>query len=348
MDKKEREERLASISEPLLAWYDKNKRVLPWRQNTDPYRVWVSEIMLQQTRVEAAKEHYIRFLKELPDVCALASCTEEKLMKLWEGLGYYSRAKNMQKAARLIAARGGFPETAEELRRLPGIGEYTAGAIASIAFGKPAPAVDGNVVRVLSRVLGDAEGQDILRKRYAAELLPVYPQKRCGDFTQSLMELGALICVPFSPKCLLCPLQTLCETKSDILPVKKEKPVRKETELTIFAFFGRGGTWLCKRKDGVLAGMTQFFNTEGKKSAAEAEEFLRTSGLKSFSLGKSKTHKHVFTHLVWHMTAYPVYTEEDISSLPAFSSLRFYTIGQTLAEVSLPSAFRWCLALCEK
>lgn len=339
----ERTEKLCALSAPLLAWYDKNKRDLPWRLDNSPYRVWVSEIMLQQTRVEAAKEHYLRFLRELPTVSALAACPEDKLLKLWEGLGYYSRAKNMQKAAREIAARGGFPDTAEELEKLPGVGKYTAGAIASISFGKPSPAVDGNVVRVLSRILGDAEPQEILRGRYFAELVPAYPQGRCGDFTQSLMELGALICLPASPKCLLCPVCGICETKSDALPEKKEKPARKETDMTVFVFKNEGGIWLKKRESGVLSGLTEFYNTEEKLSAAQAERFLCGAGLQNVTLKRAGTHKHVFTHLVWHMTAYIAETDEDVAALPSFSSLRFYAKKEAEESVSIPSAFRWCL-----
>ena len=339
----DRNEKFAALPAPLLAWYDQNKRDLPWRENTDPYRVWVSEIMLQQTRVEAARDYYIRFLRELPTVEALAACPEEKLLKLWEGLGYYSRAKNMQKAAKEIVARGGFPERAEGLRKLPGVGEYTAGAISSIAFGNPAPAVDGNVVRVLSRIMGDGEAQDILRKRYFAELAPIYPAGRCGDFTQSLMELGALLCLPASPRCLLCPVYALCATKSDALPAKRDKPARKETEMTVFLFRGDNGLWLGKRGSGVLAGMTEFYNREQKMSAAEAHTFLQGAGLQHFCLQRAGAHKHIFTHLVWHMTAYTVDTQQDLSSLPAFAELKFYTKKEAEESVSLPSAFRWCM-----
>ncbi len=339
----EREEKLQGLAAPLLAWYEANKRDLPWRENNDPYRVWVSEIMLQQTRVEAAREHYIRFLQALPAVEALAACPEEKLLKLWEGLGYYSRAKNMQKAAKEIVARGGFPQTAAELASLPGVGEYTAGAIASIAFGQPSPAVDGNVVRVLARLLGDAEAQDVLRKRYFAELAPAYPQGRCSDFTQGLMELGALVCTPASPRCLLCPLQDMCATKSDALPAKREKPARRETEMTVFLFTDGRGIWLRRREGGVLSGMTEFFNIEGALPLPEAENYLRGAGLTEFTLRRAGTHRHVFTHLVWQMTAYAAETGQALSSLPAFSSLRYYTKEEAKERVSLPSAFRWCM-----
>lgn len=340
-----REEKLKALPPLLLAWYDKNKRDLPWRRDADPYRVWVSEIMLQQTRVEAARDYYIRFLHELPAVGDLAACPEEKLLKLWEGLGYYSRAKNMQKAAREILSLGGFPDTAEKLQKLPGIGQYTAGAIASIAFGKPSPAVDGNVVRVLSRILGDAEEQPLLRKKYFAELVPAYPEGRAGDFTQSLMELGATVCLPSSPKCLLCPVRELCQTQSDALPLKAAKPERKKTDMTVFVFYDRGGIWLEKRAGGVLSGMMQFYNAEHALTPEAAARFLSEKGLTDFCLGEPKAHRHVFTHLIWEMTAYPVRVRADLSALSAFSSLRFFTAKQAEGDVSLPSAFRWCLSL---
>ena len=337
---------LSALPDLLLPWYDENKRDLPWRKNTDPYRVWVSEIMLQQTRVEAAKSYYIRFLEQLPTVRDLACCSEEKLLKLWEGLGYYSRAKNMQKGAKQILELGGFPDSAENLKKICGVGEYTAGAVASIAFGKPSPAVDGNVVRVLSRFLGDARPDKVLRPEYTTLLAPVYPEKRCGDFTQSLMELGAIVCTPRSPSCSSCPLSALCNTKGDSLPLKKEKPERKISDLILFVFFDHKGIWLEKRESGVLNGMWQFFNTQGTLSSSDAEKYLKEKGLNHFTIGKSKSHKHVFTHLIWNMTAYPVFTQENLSSLTGFSSLQYFTKRETLGEISLPSAFRWCLSLC--
>lgn len=182
--------------------------------------------MLQQTRVEAAKEHYIRFLRELPTVQELAACPEDKLFKLWEGLGYYSRARNLQKAAKIVAETD-FPHTAAELKKLPGIGDYTAGAIASIAFEQPSPAVDGNVIRVLSRLLGDSRSPEALKTAFAEELAPAYPEKRRGDFTQSLMELGATVCLPSSPLCLTCPLFALCKTRGDAPAAKKQKSERR-------------------------------------------------------------------------------------------------------------------------
>ena len=204
------------IAAPLLEWYRANKRALPWRENPTPYRVWVSEIMLQQTRVEAARDYYLRFLRELPDVEALAECEEDRLLKLWEGLGYYSRVRNMQKAAKLVVEKygGDFPREEKALKALPGIGEYTAGAILSIAYGLPVPAVDGNVFRVLSRLSENPTdiSEPAYRNYLAEKLRAAYPRDGagCSDFTQSLMELGALVCTPRSPSCAKCPLNGLC------------------------------------------------------------------------------------------------------------------------------------------
>ena len=204
------------IPAPLLSWYRANKRDLPWRLNADPYRVWVSEIMLQQTRVEAAKDYYLRFLTALPTVFDLAACEEERLLKLWEGLGYYSRARNLQKTAKIIVEKygGEFPKTQKELRALPGIGEYTAGAIGSIALYQRTPAVDGNVFRVMSRLTENPT--DISEPKYreylTEKLAEIYPEEgvACSEFTQSLMELGALVCKPQTPDCELCPLKEIC------------------------------------------------------------------------------------------------------------------------------------------
>ena len=215
----EEEKIFERIPAPLLSWYETHKRDLPWRKNPTPYHVWVSEIMLQQTRVEAVKEYYARFIKALPSVEALARCEEEKLLKLWEGLGYYSRVRNMQKTAKIITFDfdGVFPSNMDALQRLPGIGAYTAGAIASIAFGQPVAAVDGNVLRVASRLEENATPiSDVAyKKRLQQELSAVYPNTKaeCSAFTQSLFELGALVCKPQNPDCAVCPLSSLCKAK---------------------------------------------------------------------------------------------------------------------------------------
>ena len=352
-EKDGRAEALARLPALLLPWYDENKRSLPWRESKDPYRVWVSEIMLQQTRVEAAKEHYRRFSAELPTVADLAACDEKKLFKLWEGLGYYSRARNLQRAARIVA-EGGFPRTAQEWKKLPGVGDYTAGAIASIAFEQPSPAVDGNVIRVLARLLGDGREQETLKGAFAAELAPAYPPARRGDFTQSLMELGATVCTPAAPQCLACPLFSLCKTRSDALPRRKEKAARRRLQKTLFLFFDGARLALYRRTAGVLKGTYAFFSAERAMNGEEAAAFLQGAGLHRFALGAPAAHTHVFSHLEWEMTAYPVFTQEDASALrlPAgesadapFSALLYAEKEAVVREFSLPSAYRWCLAL---
>ena len=232
----EQEKILRQTAEPLLEWYQKNARVLPWRsENPNPYHVWVSEIMLQQTRVEAVKPYYERFLSALPTVQALAEADEELLLKLWEGLGYYSRVRNMQKAAQQIVAEhnGEIPAEYSILLKLKGIGPYTAGAIASIAFSKPCAAVDGNVLRVMARLTAD-EGniaEPAVRKYWEKEIMEALPKERPGDYNQALMELGATLCLPNgAPKCELCPLRAYClayrKNQTMLFPVKTKKSSR--------------------------------------------------------------------------------------------------------------------------
>ena len=339
----------------LLPWFYANKRDLPWRQSKDAYAVWVSEIMLQQTRVEAAKEHYVRFMRALPTVFDLAACDEEKLMKLWEGLGYYSRARNMKKCAdRVVAEYGGiFPRDKALLQQLPGIGEYTAGAVSSIAYDEKNPAVDGNVLRVCARAEGDFTPVDNVRRRreLTKKLAAVYPEA-AGDYTQSLMELGALVCLPESPKCGACPLRGHCVAEREgwqsRLPVMPEKPQKKRERLAVFLLRAPQGTALRKRPaKGVLAGMWEFPNQPfAGFSAAEKEAegaFLRASlldfGIENFTLCTKKEHTHVFTHLVWEMTAYVLDIPDMPPSLPVFSPEKIR------GELSVASAFRWCLEL---
>ena len=334
----------AELPALLLPWYDKNKRDLPWRANKDPYRVLVSELMLQQTRVEAAREHYIRFVRELPTAAALAACPEDKLFKLWEGLGYYSRARNLQRAAQAVCEHG-FPRTAEGLKKLPGVGEYTAGAVASIAFEQPAPAVDGNVVRVLSRYLGDALPAAQLRKRYAEELAPVYPAGRCGDFTQSLMELGATVCVPSSPLCLACPLLGGCRTKSDALPIPEKKPERRKTSVTMLLFYAGERVAIWRRKEGVLRGMYAFYTEERALTEGGLAARLASCGAGGAKIGQPTAHRHVFSHIEWEIAAYPVDCAGCEAEIAASFGVVFYPLSEVKAALSLPSAYRWALRL---
>ena len=281
-------------------------RVLPWRVDRDPYRVWVSEIMLQQTRVEAVKPYFERFMAALPDVASLAAVGEEELMKLWAGLGYYRRARYLKRCAQVVVAEydGRFPATAAELRKLPGIGRYTAGAIASIAFGEAVPAVDGNVLRVLSRFFAAAVDVD----RAESALKVRYPSGRCGDFTQSLMELGATVCLPNGePLCASCPLGSDCRAralgKTGDFPPPAARVQRKIELLTVLILRCRGRIALRRRPaTGVLAGLWELPNRPG-----EVPEWGASFG----TIRATFRGKHVFTHLEWHMLVQVVECESE-------------------------------------
>lgn len=309
----------------LLHWYDYNKRILPWREDPTPYHVWVSEIMLQQTRVEAVKGYYDRFLTCLPDIKALAEAEEETLLKLWEGLGYYNRVRNMQKAAKVLVEQygGEMPADYEKIRALPGIGDYTAGAISSIAFGLPFPAVDGNVLRVMSRITCSEEdiAKESTKKKLKEDLTKILqgrdgrncggeqeelrtkettgdgPGNLYGDFNQSLMELGATVCLPNGkPLCEQCPVMHLCKAfhagRETELPVKSAAKARRIEKRRVYVISYEGKILLHRReKKGLLAGLWEFPN--------ELPEFL--SGAQLRKTGKTKPAKHIFSHVEWHM-----------------------------------------------
>ena len=308
------------MGEPLIRWYRENRRDLPWRQQPSPYHVWVSEIMLQQTRVEAVKPYYQRFLAALPAVRDLAEVPEDQLLKLWEGLGYYNRVRNMQKAARQVMADygGEFPVTYEGIRSLAGIGSYTAGAIASFAYGLPKPAVDGNVLRVIMRLTGD--DSDIMKqstkKQVEEKLEPVIPADAASDFNQGLIELGALVCVPNGqPKCGACPLAGMCrariEGRIEELPVKTRAKERRIEERTILVFRDGEKTAICKRPDkGLLAGMYELPNYPGHMSRKEVAAYSKEIGLMPVRLKKLPEAKHIFSHVEWRMTGYEVRVDE--------------------------------------
>lgn len=311
---------LKKMVEPLLKWFDQNARILPWRDQPTPYRVWVSEIMLQQTRVEAVKPYYQRFMKALPDVKSLAECPEEELLKLWEGLGYYNRVRNMQIAARTVMEEyhGILPDDAVRLQKLKGIGSYTAGAVASIAYGKAVPAVDGNVLRVISRVLLSRE--DILKqsvkKTFEEKLRTVMPPNRPGAFNQALMELGAMVCVPNGePHCMNCPLRELCQAHLQNLtgeiPVKKAKKPRKIEEKTVVII--RDGEHLAIHKrpeKGLLSGLYELPNTPGKLTQDEAVAWVKEKGFSPIRIRPLEQARHIFSHVEWHMSAYLVWIED--------------------------------------
>lgn len=312
--------RLSKISEPLLAWYDQNRRILPWREEASAYRVWVSEIMLQQTRVEAVKPYFERFINELPNVSALAAAREEQLLKLWEGLGYYNRVRNLQKAAVQVMEQygGEIPSDYEELLQLSGIGSYTAGAISSIAFGRLTPAVDGNVLRVLSRIRKDPrEITDAkVKKEVEEELKLAMSPERPGDFNQAMMEIGACVCIPNgAPKCNLCPFADICLAHLDseelAYPRKTAKKKRSIEKKTILVIRDAEETVIKKRDSkGLLAGMYEFPSIEGHCSAEEVMEYLSDAGLKVLRVIPLEDAKHVFTHKEWHMQGYLVRVDE--------------------------------------
>lgn len=310
---------LTGLTEPLLDWYRRNARDLPWRHTHDPYRIWVSEIMLQQTRVAAVLGYYARFLEAFPTVEALAAAPEDQLMKCWEGLGYYSRARNLQKAARLVVEQGSFPDTYPGLLALPGIGDYTASAIASAAFGQPEAAVDGNVLRVVTR-LTDCHA-DILdpktKKAVRAALQPVLPtaEEDIRIFNQATMELGAVVCVPNGPpRCSLCPVRDHClalqRGTAEVLPVKKPKKARRQEERTVFLFLRDGKAALRRRpKTGLLAGLWEFPNVEGTLTEKTAPEVIARWGLVPSQWRNRMTAKHIFSHVEWHMIGYTLEVE---------------------------------------
>ena len=307
---------LEQLPIPLLQWFQENARVLPWRSDPTPYHVWVSEIMLQQTRVAAVLDYYRRFMEALPTVADLAEVEEDRLMKLWQGLGYYNRARNLQKAARQIMTDfdGRFPAHYEDILSLAGVGEYTAGAISSIAFGIPVPAVDGNVLRVVARITGDSG--DILKPetkgRMRAALLAVMPRDFPGAFNQALMELGALVCLPNgAPLCSRCPAAPFCtalrEERISSLPVKTPKPPRRVEERTVFLILHGGKVALRRRPArGLLAGLWEYPNETGSDTGV-----LEQWGISPLSLEHGGAGKHIFTHIEWHMSGLLVRAADD-------------------------------------
>ncbi len=327
---------LKQLPIPLLEWYRDNARALPWREDPTPYHVWVSEIMLQQTRVAAVLDYYRRFLAEVPDVAALAALPEDRLMKLWQGLGYYSRARNLQSAARKIMTEhgGAFPSDYAAVRALPGVGDYTAGAICSIAFSLPVPAVDGNVLRVVSRLTGD-EGDvttAAMKKKVAGELSAVIPLHAPGAFTQAMMELGATVCLPNgAPLCDRCPARDFCvarrEERTHLLPVKAPKKARRVEERTVWLIFFEGRVALRRRPErGLLAGLWEYPN-ELSPAALEGVE------VRADEFGC--TAKHIFTHIEWHMTARIVRAGSD--ALP--HGWVWATADELAHRYAIPGAF---------
>ena len=333
----------------LLPWFAEHRRDLPWRRDREPYHVWLSEIMLQQTRVEAVRGYYLRFLERLPYIAALASAPEDVLLKLWEGLGYYSRVRNLQKAAQCVMEQhdGEFPQELSAIRALPGIGDYTAGAIASICFEAPTAAVDGNVLRVILRltVCADSPADVRVRRRIGEELSAVYPAGHCGDFTQALMELGATVCLPNgAPQCGACPLRALCEAHAQgtelQFPTKPPKKPRRIEQRTVFVLQCGDRLAVCKRPShGLLAGLWQLPDVPGKLETAEALRQAEQWGVHPTGILKTAERTHIFTHVQWDLRGVwltcaaeaPQFTWADENALQH--------------EIGLPTAYRQFLDL---
>lgn len=331
------------LPEALLPWYREHKRDLPWRADKDPYHIWLSEIMLQQTRVEAVRGYYDRFLATLPDISSLACADDELLHKLWEGLGYYNRVRNLKKAAqKIMEFHGGlFPRDYNLILGLPGIGVYTAGAICSIAFNQPTPAVDGNVLRVISRLADDDTPIDrpTYREVVRTCLAEIYPTD-AGEFTQALMELGATVCGPNKkPDCDNCPCAAFCKSRktgrAEILPAREPKRGRRIENRTVFVLSCNGRYALEKRSNkGLLAGLWQFPNIEGKLDTADAVSRAEQFGVRPQNVLKQMDRKHVFTHIEWKMRG--VYLEV----VPDGDGFTWLTAEQIRSQAALPTAFR--------
>ncbi len=325
----------------LLNWYQQNKRDLPWRKDQNPYHVWISEIMLQQTRIEAVIGYYDRFIKRLPSIQDLAQINDDELLKLWEGLGYYTRARNLKKAAIMIMEEydGIFPNTFEQIMSLPGIGEYTASAIGSICFSLKEVTIDGNVLRVYMRLQNCYDNVDDLkiRRKVRNELQKIMPEE-AGDFNQALMELGETICLPNGiPKCSECPLKNFCKSyQNDTyleLPIKNKKKDKKEEKYTILLFYYKSQFVLEKRKEsGLLQNLWQFPNIQGHLTKKQLENYLKENKIKFLKVKKSVSYTHIFTHKRWNMISYMVELDKNDYNMN-WNDLK------TLKERAIPTAF---------
>lgn len=346
---------MKDIAGLLLDWYALHARKLPWRQKNgseerpDPYHVWISEIMLQQTRVEAVKGYYQRFLEYLPEVADLAQIPEDELMKLWQGLGYYNRARNLQKAAAVIMEEyhGVFPDEYDQLLKLPGIGEYTAGAIASIAFGKRVPAVDGNVYRIYTRLMGD--DSDItktgVKRRIREDVMEIMPEKETGSFNQAWMDLGATVCLPNGePLCDCCPLSGICLAKEQgnmkDYPVKPVKKPRKQQERTVLLLEYQGKYLIQKRPPkGLLAGLWEFPAQEGKLSLEQLKVLLEQWSVKGDQIELLGKGEHIFSHVEWHMLGYLVHLDQ-LPELEMSEEAVWADVAEIEKNYSIPSAYQ--------
>lgn len=335
---------MQKITKELITWYEENKRDLPWRHTKNPYYIWISEIMLQQTRVEAVKVYYERFIHKLPTLQDLAKIKEDQLLKLWEGLGYYSRVRNMQKTAKILVENGydNLPNTKEELLKLPGIGEYTAGAILSIAFDKPTIAIDGNVYRVLGRVyeIKESISKPTTYKVYADILNKQLSKENASAFTQSFMDLGSLVCTPKNPKCKVCPLNTKCQAykknTQENYPVKDKKKEQKIEERVVYLYTYKDKIAIKKREEkGLLASLYEFPNTLEVASLIDIENDLIDKNISYKSVLEIGEAKHVFSHKIWYMKGYLIELKKPISGFI------WATKEELQNKYSIPSAFAY-------
>lgn len=329
----------------LVHWYESTARDLPWRRGSSAYHIWISEIMLQQTRVETVIPYYHRFLEEIPDVTALAFIDEERLLKLWEGLGYYSRCRNLKKAAQLLLKEHGgeMPDTYEAWLKLPGVGPYTAGAIASICFREPVPAIDGNVLRVVARLHGIRENVDRAEGKKKVQDLTVGMMltNRPGDYNQGLMELGATVCLPSGqPRCDVCPWSNFCMAKKNHwiqeIPAKNKKKDRVVEMKTILLLIADSCVVVKKREEkGLLAGMWEFPNFVGHWTQSEVQNWAKEQGFVFRNMYFIGSNIHRFTHVEWHMVGYRL----DLVQPMDRKDWQWVTLEDLEHGYALPSAF---------
>ena len=333
------------IADLLLAWYDQHARTLPWRGIHDPYRTWVSETMLQQTRVETVMGYYARFLERFPTVADLAAAPEDDVLKMWEGLGYYSRARNLHKGAKQVMTEYGgvIPADVEQLRKISGIGPYTAGAIASIAFDQPVPAVDGNVIRIVSRLRGIRENVGIpsVRRALEGEAASLVQQLRPGDFNQALMDLGSAICMPGTPSCEKCPLRDECDAyaagDAEDLPVLPRKNPPKVIDYAVCLIFSGDRVLMRQRTETMLKGLWVFPMAEGKLTLRQVPAAVKKlTKLAAKDVQSAGEAKHVFTHQIWQMQLYTMTVPEDAQ---APNGYQFIPVGE-MHTLAIPTAVK--------
>ncbi len=349
-------ERIQNTISPLIQWYKENKKPLPWRQAKSPYRVWISEIMLQQTRTSAVIPYFLRFIEKYPTVHDLANASDDELFKLWEGLGYYSRARNLKKCAKVLVEEynGCFPQDKKTLLSLPGIGPYTAGAILSIAFGKPTPAIDGNVFRVMMRLL--ASDRDIAdektRRDLDALLSSVYPEGEFSSlYTEAIMELGENVCIPNGePRCDLCPLAHLCRAHEGhietFFPLKTPKKPRRIEPRTLLIFAYANTYYIRQRPPkGLLASLYEFVGVDGHLTKEETCDYIRSCNINDFDITRLSDGKHIFTHIEWLMRGYLIRLNAPLpESVLKEHSLVSATLYDMQEKYSIPTAFKMFLS----